>query len=185
MNKIMTVKFRGSEILGFHMGGVVFVALKPIVEGMGLNWEPQRQRVQRDPVLSKGASMIKVPLGRGGPREMVCLPLELIHGWLFTIDSSRVKAQETREKVILFQEECYRVLYQHFSGERDRLTREANEADALSLRLVSECRHIWGNRSAAELWEKRGLPKVSAMDDVFRQHDMFGNVTLAPRSVAA
>src|SRR6267142_4303011 len=37
-----------------------------------------------------------------------------------------------REKVILFQEECYRVLYQHFSGDRDRLAREANEADSLS-----------------------------------------------------
>ena len=46
--------------------------------------------------------------------------------------------------LILFQEECYRVLHQHFSGDRDRLAREANEADSLSLRLLSECRHIWG-----------------------------------------
>jgi hypothetical protein len=187
MNKIMTVQFQGSEIFGFQLGGIVFIAVKPIVEGMGLNWEPQRQRIQRDPILSKGTSMIKVPFGRGGPQEMVCLPLDLIHGWLFTIDSNRIKAPEIREKVILFQEECYSVLCRHFSGERDRLGREANEAASLSLRLVSECRQIWGNRSAAELWEKRGLPKVPAMDAVFRQTDLFEQATLVPaaRSVAA
>ena len=75
-----------------------------------------------------------------------------------TLSSWTIRSQDTREKVIAFQEEYYRILYQHFSGDRDRLA-EANEADSFSLRLVSECRHIWGSRSAAELWAKRGLPK--------------------------
>jgi hypothetical protein len=120
--------------------------------------------------------MMKVPFGRGGPQEMVCLTLELIHGWLFTIDTSRIKADDIRERVIAFQEECYRVLYQHFSGDRARIAREASESESLSLRLVTEARHVWGERVAAELWEKRGLPMVKSMDDVFRQHDMFGTI---------
>lgn len=176
MNKIMTMNYRGTEIYGFEMGGIIFVALKPIVEGMGLNWEPQRQRVQRDPVLSKGTSMMKVPFGRGGPQEMVCLTLELVHGWLFTIDTSRIKVDDIRQKVIAFQEECYSVLYRHFSGDRDRKAREANESESLSLRLVTEARHVWGDRVAADLWEKRGLPMVKSMDEVFRQRDLFGVV---------
>jgi hypothetical protein len=59
--------------------------------------------------------------------------------------------------------------------------REANEAESLSLRLVMECRHVWGNRSAAELWEKRGLPMVPAMDAIFRQGDLFERATLVPQ----
>ena len=176
MNKIMTMNYRGTDVYGFEMGGIVFVALKPIVEGMGLHWEPQRQRIQRDPVLSKGTSMMKVPFGRGGPQEMVCLKLELVHGWLFTIDTNRIKADDIREKVIAFQEECYHVLYKHFSGDRDRMAREASDAESLSLRLVTEARHVWGDRVAAEIWEKRGLPMTKSMTDVFRQQDLFGTI---------
>jgi hypothetical protein len=38
-----------------------------------------------------------------------------------------------------------------------------NESESLSLRLVSEARHIWGEATAAELWFKRGLPVVPGM----------------------
>jgi hypothetical protein len=97
----------------------------------------------------------------------------------------RRRDAHVRELVQIYQRECYQVLYSHFSGERDKLMREANEAESLSLRLVMECRHVWGNRSAAELWEKRGLPKVPAMDAVFRQRDLFEGATLVPQSMAA
>jgi hypothetical protein len=109
----------------------------------------------------------------------------LVHGWLFTVDSARIRDKTVRDKVQMYQRECYRVLHDHFSGERDKLVREASEAESLSLRLVTEARHVWGNRTAAELWEKRGLPKVAAMDAVFRQHDMFEGATLVPRHAAA
>jgi hypothetical protein len=185
MNKVIAVKFHGTELLGFPSGQMVVVAVKPIVVAMGLDWASQFKRIQRDPVLSEGVVMMTIPSESGGAQRMVCLELELIHGWLFKIDSSRIRDAKIRELVLMYQRECYSVLHNHFSQERDKLKREANETDALSLRLVSECRHIWGNRSAAELWEKRGLPKVAAMDAVFRQHDMFENATLVPRSVAA
>lgn len=35
-------------------------------------------------------------------------------GWLFGIDSSRIKDEAVRERVILYQRECYQVLYDHF-----------------------------------------------------------------------
>jgi P22_AR N-terminal domain len=185
MNKIVTLNFRGTEIYGFQSGEIVFVAVKPIVLAMGLSWGSQYNRLRRDPILSEGIFMMKIPFAEGGPQEMLCLRLDLVHGWLFTIDSGRIKDTAVRSKVQVYQRECYGVLYSHFSGERDKLKREANETESLSLRLVSECRHIWGNRSAAELWERRGLPTVPAMDAVFRQNDLFEHATLVPRSVAA
>lgn len=185
MNKIVTVNFRGTEIYGFQSGQHVSVAVKPIVVAMGLSWGSQYNKLKRDPILSEGIFIMKMPFSNGGPQEMLCLRLDLVHGWLFTVDSARIRDKTVREKVQMYQRECYRVLHDHFSGERDKLVREANEAESLSLRLVTEARHVWGNRTAAELWEKRGLPKVAAMDAVFRQHDMFENATLVPRHAAA
>lgn len=57
MGEIVTVNFRGDELYGFRQDDGVFLALKPVVEAMGLTWEPQRQRIQRDPILSEGTSM--------------------------------------------------------------------------------------------------------------------------------
>jgi hypothetical protein len=161
-----------------HLG----IAVKPICVAMGLDWSSQHKRLQRDPVLFKGMVIMTIPFGAGGPQDMVCMELEFIHGWLFRIDSTRVKDDAIRERVQDFQRECYRVLFNYFSGDRDKLVKEANDSESLSLRMVTEARHVWGDRAAAQLWERRGLPKVPAMDEAFRQMSLFD---LAPHGSAA
>jgi hypothetical protein len=173
MNQIVTVDFHGVQIYGFRSAKFVMVAVKPIVTAMGLDWSSQHKRIQRDPILSEGMVMMTIPFGPGGPQAMICLELELLHGWLFRIDSTRIKDADVCERVQLFQRECYRVLAGHFLGDREKLAREANDAESLSLRLVAEARHIFGEHAAAQLWQKRGLPKVPAMDQVFRQLELF------------
>lgn len=172
MNKIMTVHFYGTEMIGFELGGMVVVALKPIVEGIGLDWSGQLRRIKHDPILSEGMVMMSIPFGRGGPQEQVCLRLDLIHGWLFTIEIGRIK-NELRERVLLYKRECYDVLFKHFSGDRRELVREANDSTVLKLQMVRETRHIWGIRAAAQLWMELNLPKVPAMDEMFRQGELF------------
>jgi hypothetical protein len=102
------------------------------------------------------------------------LRLDRLHGWLFTIDSPRV-CEEIRERVQAYQRECYEVLYEHFCGKRKQISREANDINiaSLNLRLCTESRQIHGLRAAAQLWEKLGLPKVPAMEDVLRQYSFF------------
>jgi hypothetical protein len=173
MNKIMTVKFHGAELYGIQLGNVVYVVLKPIVDAMGLDWEGQRQRIQRDPVLSEGTCIMKVPSVTGGPQDTLCLILDYVNGWLFRIQSARIRDPAIRERVQAYQRECYRVLYQHFSDDREKLVRESNEATVLNLQMVRETRHIWGARAAAQMWINRGLPRVSAMDELFRQGNLF------------
>lgn len=46
--------------------------------------------------------------------EMVCLPLEYVYGWLFTIDANLV-VEANRENVKRYQLECDDVLYEHFT----------------------------------------------------------------------
>jgi hypothetical protein len=53
----------------------------------------------------------------GKAREVVCLPLELLAGWIFGVTTSKVRP-ELREKLTRYREECYGVLWEAF---RDRV----------------------------------------------------------------
>ncbi len=56
-------------------------------------------RLKRDPVLSEALRSVIVTITGTGKREVVCLPLKLLPGWLFGVNSARVKS-ELREKII-------------------------------------------------------------------------------------
>src|SRR5690606_12528064 len=102
MGKIITVNFRGDDLYGFENDDGIFVALKPIVESMGLDWSGQLQRLKRDPILSEGMVIMPTPFGRGGSQEAVCLKMDLVNGWLFTIDSARIKDGPVKDRVMLY-----------------------------------------------------------------------------------
>jgi hypothetical protein len=179
MTKILTVSFHGTELYGFDLSGVVYVALKPLVEGMGLDWSSQHKRLRREPVLSEGMVMMTIPFGRGGPQQSVCLRLDLVPGWLFKVDSTRV-AKRLRERVQLYQRECYGVLARNFLGESARLAQQANESESLRVRIVAEARQTFGERAAAQLWHKLELPLVPAMAMPLAQGDLFEWAATAP-----
>jgi hypothetical protein len=101
----------------------VFVPLRPLVDNLGLAWSGQYERLRRDPVLS--AEIRSVRVTRTEParskaknavevgREMVCLPLDYLNGWLFGISAARVR-DEIRERLIRYQRDCFRVLHDAF-----------------------------------------------------------------------
>lgn len=93
----------------------IYVPVKPIADALGLEWSGQYQRINRDEVLTHESRLVRITEDdpkRGRP-EQLCLPLEFIPGWLFGVQTSRVKP-ELREKVMLFRRECYRVLHEAF-----------------------------------------------------------------------
>ncbi len=72
--------------------GTVYIPIRPLCDYLGVDWSSQRQRIQRDAVLSEvlqGVVITTTPSasGRGGgPQEMTCLPLDYLSGWLFGSD---------------------------------------------------------------------------------------------------
>lgn len=87
MNAIVKVDFRGDTVTAVREGDQVLVAVKPIIERLGLDWEAQRQRITRDDVLASSTCMIRVETP-AGQRETVALPLELLSGFLFGIETA-------------------------------------------------------------------------------------------------
>jgi hypothetical protein len=195
MGNIVTVNFRGDQLYGFENDDGTFVALKPIVESMGMDWSAQLKRVKRDQILSEGMAIMTTPFGRGGDQEAVCLKLDLVNGWLFTIDTSRISNDEVRERVILYQRECYSVLAKHFAGRNADISApkvgetvdDPHENESVKLRMVNESRHVFGNQAAAQLWFRLGLPVVPAMHHDPRQLNLldYSVVKAAPGGQAA
>lgn len=90
------------------------VAVKPICEALGVDWSSQKQRIERDEILSSTMVMITTVASDGKDREMCAIPYMYVFGWLFSIDTSKVK-EEAREAVLKYKNECYRALYEHFT----------------------------------------------------------------------
>ncbi|HHF4933639.1 TPA: phage antirepressor N-terminal domain-containing protein [Haemophilus influenzae] len=111
--QIQTIQFNHQSLVTFEQNGSHYTAMKPICENIGLCWDGQRQRIQRDEVLSEGAVIITVP-SNGGDQQMICLPIEYINGWLFGIDIKRCKP-EIRETLIMYKKECYQALYNYWN----------------------------------------------------------------------
>lgn len=121
---------------------VIFVPLKPICEYLGLDWSGQYRRTKRHPVLAKTINSIAMTAtgipGRGkGGRELICIKLEHLPGWLFGIDPTRVKP-ELQEKILRYQEECFKVLWQAFQADALSLVDHSTPAPSTSLLQIRE-----------------------------------------------
>lgn len=90
------------------------VAIRPICEALGIDANGQKQRIERDEILSSTACMIHAVAADGKDREMYAIPFRYVFGWLFSIDISKVN-EEAREFVTRYKQECYDTLYEHFT----------------------------------------------------------------------
>lgn len=111
---LKTVDFHNQTLITLEKDNQHYVAMKPICENIGLDWEAQRQRIMRDEVLNSTAFMTKVVAEDGKKREMLCLPIQYLNGWLFGVDVSRVKV-EIKDKLIMYKKECYQVLHDYWT----------------------------------------------------------------------
>lgn len=112
-NQIVSVPFNGEFVVAALIDGKPYVPMKPICNNLGLQWESQYNRINRHPVLKSTMVMMTTAADDDKSREMVCLPLSMLNGWLFGVEVSRVKA-EIRPKLERYQAECFDVLHQHF-----------------------------------------------------------------------
>jgi hypothetical protein len=91
----------------------IYVPVRALCDYLGLSWSGQRERILRDPVLSEAVHSVRVTRTERGERDVLALPLDLLPGWLFGISAARVR-EELRDKIIRYQRECFRVLWDAF-----------------------------------------------------------------------
>ncbi|HEK3222500.1 TPA: phage antirepressor N-terminal domain-containing protein [Proteus mirabilis] len=114
MNTISTINvpFHGNNLYVVNNKGQPYVPMKPIVEGMGLTWQSQFEKIKQR--FKSTITEIVIVAADGKERNMICLALRKLAGWLHTISPNKVKP-EIRDKVIKYQEECDDVLYEYWT----------------------------------------------------------------------
>lgn len=125
MDKLKISIINGVELIAVRdEDGNVFVPVKPICEAIGVRFDTQFAKLQEHPILASTIALRATVGFDGKEREMVCLPLEFVYGWIFTINPKNV-SESARANVIKYQMECYKALYFYFSVP----LRERQEAD--------------------------------------------------------
>lgn len=112
MNSTYLVPFCHTELTLIDHDGEPYVAMKPIVEGMGLSWKTQYRKI----IQRFNSVMVEMTTtGKDGKQyQMICLPLKKLFGWLMTISPNKVKP-ELRGLIQHYQEECDEVLWQYWT----------------------------------------------------------------------
>jgi hypothetical protein len=133
------VDFHGDRVAAVLVAaGEIYVPIRPIAEALGLAWASQNNRIQRDDVLARRVRKVVMHGADGKAREMICLPLDLLAGWLFGVTTSKVRP-ELREKLTRYREECFRVLWDAF---RDRLVVVDPQPMVREDEAIAELQHI-------------------------------------------
>jgi len=158
MDAITKVPFYDNELIVVEVNGEPYVAMRSITEGMGLSWSTQKQKFDRQGDKFNCVHMNTVAED-GKNREMLCMPVRKLNGWLFSINAEKCRS-DIRQKVVRYQEECFQVLYDYFhqggainpqadgkqlAGMLDRIARHTSEAinGVLSDKLVELAGEIW------------------------------------------
>ena len=113
---LLPVPFQGATLFVVDHQGEPYAPMKPIVEGMGLAWEPQFLKLKSERFASTITEIVMVAQD-GKQREMTCMPVRKLAGWLMTVSPNKVRPA-LREKIIAYQRECDDVLWRHWTGSR-------------------------------------------------------------------
>ncbi len=122
----INVPFHGDTLYLVNRNGEAFTPMKPIVDGMGLAWAPQHEKLKHR--FGSTITEIVMVAGDGKKRAMTCLALRKLAGWLHTINVGKVRP-ELRDKVARYQEECDDVLYQYWTKGEAKNPRKKTTVD--------------------------------------------------------
>lgn len=122
------LEFNGKNIVFLRVDGTYWIALKPILEALGLESSRYLKRTKRDSFFSTCVDTVSMQVekkGRIQGRKMTCLPEKFIYGWICFLNADN-------EELNNYKRTCYELLYNHFHGtiiSRKELLLERNKID--------------------------------------------------------
>ncbi|EPM2821192.1 phage antirepressor N-terminal domain-containing protein [Yersinia enterocolitica] len=131
----INVPFHGANLYVVNHNGEPYAPMKPIIDGMGMDWASQFTKLKNRFKTCVVKITMQLP-GDDQQRDVTCLALRKLNGWLQTISPNKVKP-EIRDKVIQYQEECDDVLYDYWTkGEvkNPRIVRKSTTEERTPLR---------------------------------------------------
>ncbi|EIK6714469.1 phage antirepressor Ant [Salmonella enterica subsp. enterica serovar Minnesota] len=161
------VPFNGQQIITAMAAGVAYVAMKPIVENLGMSWSTQQTKLMKQ--ISKfNCVHMNMVAADGKLRKLLCLPLKKLNGWLFSINPEKVRA-DIRDKLIQYQDECFTVLHDYWTkGKAENARKKTSVDDRTPLRdavnmLVSK-KHLMYPEAYAMIHQRFNVESIEELD---------------------
>lgn len=107
------LEFNGKRILFSNSDGTYWVALKPILDALGLKANRYLKRTKRDYFFGRRLDTMSIQVEKNGVlqgRKMICLPEKYIYGWICILNSDSKELED-------YKETCYDLLFDHFRGQ--------------------------------------------------------------------
>ena len=108
-NVIKKLEINNRELSMTYVKNQWWLAVKPICEALGVNYDRQFQNIKSDEILRDVYAKQHMRDTLNRRQEMICLPEEFIYGWIFSLNSES-------ELLKNYKLICYRALYNHFHG---------------------------------------------------------------------
>ena len=134
-DRTINVPFHGASLFVVSINNEPYVPMKPIVEGMGLDWASQFTKIKQR--FTRSVVEITMVASDRKNREMTCLAFRKFAAWLSTIQPNKVKP-EIRERVIQYQEECDDVLYEYWTKGEVKNPRKATQSQQGKITLEQQ-----------------------------------------------
>ena len=111
---LVTLDFHGNSLVTFQHDGEPFVAMRSVCEGMGLNWAGQHTKLsdQKDKFTCMDIHTHDT-LGR--KQVMLSMPVRKLPLWLASVNPNKIKDEEKRQRIVLYQEESAIALHDYWT----------------------------------------------------------------------
>ncbi|KOA60984.1 hypothetical protein BAAM0499_03705 [Bifidobacterium animalis subsp. animalis MCC 0499] len=135
-NMLSEIPFRGQIILAQQDGdGEVLVALKPVCENMGIAFNAQYERLQRQEWAV--VRMMRTTGADGKTYNMVAVDRQTFTMWLATIDTARIKNPQAKALIVSYQKEAAQALDAYFNeGGALRVGEQDTDMDIMARALL-------------------------------------------------
>ncbi|MCW9716751.1 phage antirepressor N-terminal domain-containing protein [Avibacterium sp. 21-594] len=164
----LTAEFLGKEITLVDNNGIAYVAMREIVEGIGLEWSRQHKKLVNQSQKFNCVHMTTVAQD-GKNREMLCMPIKKLNGWLFSINPNKVRA-DLKTRLEEYQEECFLALWDYWTegiARRDEVKRKLldwKEKESLSKSKGSEAGRLLNQRKQEKHRLELELAQIKQLD---------------------
>lgn len=173
-NDIVEVPFNGSMMIAQRFDdGEIYTALKPICENIGIDFNGQKQRLERTPWATM--CVMHTVAADGKNRDMTAISRKTLTMWLATIDTNRLSDERARHNVTVYQQEAAEALDQYFNeGGAIRVSDADSDEDIMARAVLVAQKTI--ERKNQQLQAKDAQikvlePKAQALDDFTNVED--------------
>lgn len=110
---LVSMDFHGDQIVTFQHDGEPYVAMRRVVENLGLNWAGQHAKLIERSNLS--CMDIHTTGSDGKTYQMLAMPVAKLPLWLATINPNKIPDSHKRAKIELYQSESAIALHDYWT----------------------------------------------------------------------